>query len=204
MQGTGIRCGYQARAGTLFCMIHEPKGKCEAIKKDGDKCGYSAVDGTNFCGLHRSEAPRAKPAETKPEPRPCKVKPMETKPEPRPCPLRTAKPEAQPRLRPPTTQPEVGSICQAMAVPFRCFLVRDGPSRFCTMHRPLWHQKDTPAWDLPPGTTLPDHNPTICLAPVAETGLRCCYQRCSASRWCAQHFREWHGKNTPAWRPCPA
>ncbi|CBN74204.1 hypothetical protein Esi_0013_0134 [Ectocarpus siliculosus] len=105
----------------------------------------------------------------------------------------------------PTTIEVKSSICLARMPVFgtRCNMHRIGESRFCAEHRPKWHQKDSPIWGLLPVTMVPDSDPTICLAWVTSSGLRCSNKRYGLSRWCVKHFSEWHGKDSPAWRPCP-
>ncbi|CAN0353155.1 unnamed protein product [Ectocarpus sp. 8 AP-2014] len=108
--------------------------------------------------------------------------------------------------RPAATTIEVkSSICLARRPVFggRCNMHRIGESRFCAAHRPRWHQKDSPIWGLLPATMVPDSDPIICLAWVTSTGLRCSNKRYGPSRWCFEHFNKWHGKDSPAWRPCP-
>lgn len=155
--------------------------------------------------------PRPRPAATKPEAQPC-PQPAAPQPESRPRPAApkpeapaAPKPEPQPCPRPAATVPRVDPICQARLPLFgrKCPRPRSGSSRWCALHRPYWHQKDSPVWVLTPGTTVLDFAPTICLAWVNATGMRCSNPRCGPSRWCSEHSKKWTGKLSPAWCPCP-
>ncbi|CAM9695664.1 unnamed protein product [Ectocarpus sp. 12 AP-2014] len=170
---------------------------CQGMQQSGIPCGNKTRDDTQFCRRHQPKATKTqgRPAATKTQ-----TPPAATKTQARPSATKT-------QACPSATKTEVESpICLARMPVFglRCNMTCFGASRFCTEHRPTWHQKDSSIWGLPPATMVPDLDPTICLAWVASTGLRCSNKRYGPSRWCGEHFKDWHGQDSPAWRPCPS
>lgn len=149
--------------------------------------------------------PLPRPGATKPEAQPSQ-RPAATKPETKPSQRPAAtKLEPQPSRRPAAVVPPVDPKCLARVrvTGMRCFLDRHGPSRWCPIHQAFWKNKDSPAWDLRPGTTVPGVDPIYCPAWVCETGLKCNKTRWAPSRYCAEHYPKWTGKQSPVWRPCP-
>ncbi|CAM9588275.1 unnamed protein product [Ectocarpus sp. 4 AP-2014] len=193
----------------------KPSVACQGMQQSGIPCGNKARDGTQFCRVHQPKATKTKapPAAMKTQAPPSATKtkapPAATKTKAPPAATKTQAPPpaTKTQARPPATTTEVESpICLARMPVFglRCNMTRFGESRFCIVHWPMWHLKDSPIWGLPPATTVPVSDPTICLAWVASTGLRCGNKRYGPSRWCGEHFNDWHGQDSPAWRPCPS